>query len=253
MFTAIFSDSEPARSAPLREVAHKLSNMIGKLVEQKIESLNTASKTSKASNGYHEAVHTLSQYGVQMIQRLTKTGMSTSEMTYSQILPAAIAMVPYQSQAFTQVIEYYLSNEGREHWPAIQRLAQFNTAGADEELKAYVNEALRLNGTFGTVRRAKVEHTFYEGDKEIHVNPGDKIFCSFVAASRDPKIFPEPDRVRLDRNPESYIHYGIGEHDCLGQQVSLIGLAAMLRIVGKLKNLRLAPGPQGQLKKVRAT
>jgi hypothetical protein len=49
---------------------------------------------------------------------------------------------------------------------------------------------------------------------------------------------------------ESYIHYGVGPHSCLGGDASKVALTAMLRVIGRLDNLRPAPGPQGKLKKV---
>jgi linoleate 10R-lipoxygenase len=49
---------------------------------------------------------------------------------------------------------------------------------------------------------------------------------------------------------ESYIHYGVGPHTCLGKDASQTALTAMLKVVGRLDNLRRAPGPQGQLKKI---
>lgn len=71
-----------------------------------------------------------------------------------------------------------------------------------------------------------------------------------VDANRDPDAFPDPDSVRLDRPMESYIHYGVGPHTCLGKEASKVALTAMLRVVGGLDNLRRAPGPQGELKKI---
>lgn len=102
-----------------------------------------------------------------------------------------------------------------------------------------------MNGTFGSYRRSEVEHDFDDNGRRVLVKPGDKVFCSFVGAARDPKIFPNPDEVRLDRPLESYIHYGIGEHTCLGKEASMVALTAMVRTVGKLRSLRRAPGPQG--------
>jgi linoleate 10R-lipoxygenase len=163
----------------------------------------------------------------------------------------AVAMVPNQSQVFRQIMDYYLSDEGVEYLPDIQRLARIESKDSNKILLRYVNEGIRLNGTFGSYRRSEVNHVFNEGSQQVTVKPGDKVFCSFVAAARDPKIFPDPDRVRLDRPMDSYIHYGIGDHTCLGKEASMVALTAMLRIFGQLHNLRRAPGPQGQLKKVR--
>lgn len=84
----------------------------------------------------------------------------------------------------------------------------------------------------------------------MKVKAGDKVLCSFVDANREAEFFPEPEQVKLDRPLEQYIHYGVGPHACLGAEASRTALTAMLRTVGKLENLRRAPGPAGQLKKI---
>jgi cytochrome P450 len=49
---------------------------------------------------------------------------------------------------------------------------------------------------------------------------------------------------------DAYIHYGAGPHACLGRDVSQVAITELFRAVFRLKNLRRAPGPQGELKKV---
>ena len=109
---------------------------------------------------------------------------------------------------------------------------------------------LTSRGTFGSYRKSTISTTVEEDGRVIQIKPGDKVFVSFVSAARDPKVFPEPNQVRLDRPLDSYIHYGIGAHTCLGKDASQVALTAMLRVVAKLRSLRRAPGAQGQLKKV---
>lgn len=111
-------------------------------------------------------------------------------------------------------------------------------------------EGIRLNGTFGSYRHSTVSMTIDDGGHPVKVKPGDKVFCSFVGANREAEFFPEPDTVRIDRPIDKYIHYGLGPHACLGGEASRTALTAMLRVVGRLDNLRRAPGPQGQLKKI---
>ncbi len=111
-------------------------------------------------------------------------------------------------------------------------------------------EGIRLNGTFGSYRQSAVETNLDDNGRSVHVKPGDKVFTSFVGANREAEFFPEPDAVRLDRPMENYIHYGLGPHACLGGEASRTALTAMLRVVGRLDNLRRAPGPQGQLKRI---
>jgi hypothetical protein len=56
--------------------------------------------------------------------------------------------------------------------------------------------------------------------------------------------------VRLDRPLDSYISPTLGPHGFLSKETSHIALTAMLRAVGRLNNLRVVPGAQGQLKKI---
>ena len=63
-------------------------------------------------------------------------------------------------------------------------------------------------------------------------------------------MFPNPSEVRLDRPLNSYIQYGLGPHTGLGKEASLLALTAMLRVVGRLQNIRRAPGRQGVFKKI---
>lgn len=148
-------------------------------------------------------------------------------------------------------MDYYLSDDGLPHLSKIQELARTDTPETDDKLLHYAMEGIRLNGTFGSYRRSEVNHTFADDNgKRIDVKPGDKVFCSFVSAARDPAIFPNPDQVKVDRPLDSYVHYGLGDHTCLGKEASMVALTAMLRVVGRLEGLRRAPGPQGQLKKV---
>jgi linoleate 10R-lipoxygenase len=129
-------------------------------------------------------------------------------------------------------------------------LARQNTPESFDKLMHYAMEGIRLNGTFGSYRESQISTTIDDGGKLVSVKPGDKVFCSFVSANRDPVQFPDPDEVRLDRPLDSYIHYGIGDHTCLGRDASRVALTSMLKVVGRLKNLRRAPGAQGQLKKI---
>ncbi|KAL1964166.1 hypothetical protein VTN77DRAFT_7254 [Rasamsonia byssochlamydoides] len=250
IFTCIFFDFDPAKSFPLRQAAHAVAQQLGKIVEANVKSVSATGFLSSFIDGLRRNDNALADYGIHMIRRLLDSGLGASEITWSQVLPTAIAMVPNQAQVFTQIIDYYLSDEGKVHLPEIHRLAKENTPESDEKLLHYAMEGIRLNGTFGSYRESQTNVTIDDGGRQVNIKPGDRVFVSFVGAARDPNIFPNPDEVRLDRPLDSYIHYGDGPHTCLGRDASRVALTAMLRVVGGLDNLRRAPGPQGQLKKI---
>ena len=111
-------------------------------------------------------------------------------------------------------------------------------------------EGTRLSSTVGlyrdVVRSCKVD----DHGTVVPLEAGRRVFCNLMSASRDPAVFPEPNKVDLTRPLDSYIHYGAGPRECLGKGLSWTGLTRMLKTVGRLKNLRRAPGPQGEIKKI---
>jgi len=69
-----------------------------------------------------------------------------------------------------------------------------------------------------------------------------------VSASMDETVFPNPHDINLERDEKKYINLGWGPHSCVGEGIVWVAMAAQLRVFGRLKNLRRAPGPEGHLK-----
>ena len=246
----IFFDSDPAKSFPLHMATRAVAQTLGKLIEANVKSVNMTGFIAGIVDGMHQDHTPLKDYGVHMIRRFLESGLGASEITWSQILPTTGAMVAIQAQVFTQMIDYYLSDAGKPHLPDINKTAKTPGPEADERLLHYAMEGIRLNGSFGTKRVVATDTTLHDNGRSVEVKAGDKVFCSLSSANREAEIFPDPNTVRLDRPMESYIHFGVGPHACLGAEASRTALTAMLRTVGKLDNLRRAPGPAGQLKKI---
>lgn len=81
------------------------------------------------------------------------------------------------------------------------------------------------------------------------INKGDTLLLDIAAVSRDPNRFSDPNEIKLDRLQEAYLPFIDGIHGSLVRDVALSGLVAQLRVFGKLKGLRRAPGNQGRLVK----
>jgi hypothetical protein len=147
----------------------------------------------------------------------------------------------------------YLFSEGLEYLPTLKALSRENTAEADDKLMRYLLEFSRLYGETGVTRNVVKATTVKDYERELHFKPGDRVLVNLKAASRDPNVFPEPDKVVLDRPMDSYIHLGHGPHQCLGLPMVRVGLTAMLKEIVKLEGLRAAPvwpGPVSSVKKV---
>ncbi|MFM9941738.1 MAG: cytochrome P450 [Hyphomicrobiaceae bacterium] len=57
---------------------------------------------------------------------------------------------------------------------------------------------------------------------------GQMLLLSFPAANRDPAVFPEPDKVILDRQENRHVTFGLGIHRCAGSNLARMELQVAL-------------------------
>ncbi|RPA72611.1 putative fatty acid oxygenase PpoA [Ascobolus immersus RN42] len=247
MFVAIFFDIDPSKSFPLRHMAYKVTEQLIKVMTMKVKAIKSWSFLRNKFAKHQPSE--LKDYGVKLIERFLQSKKSPEEITRSFIIPTAGASVPNQAQVFSQVLDFYLEPQNAVHLAEIQRLARLDTVDSFDAIQRYALEGTRLAGTFGLYRKVEVDNiNLNDGDKEYQLNKGDVIFMSFISASRDPVIFPDPLEIRLDRPLDAYIQYGVGPHKCLGTDINMLSMTMMLKIFAKLPGLRRAPGEQGKLK-----
>jgi cytochrome P450 len=65
--------------------------------------------------------------------------------------------------------------------------------------------------------------------KETQINgctfkPGEMVMLSFPAANRDPEMFPDADKVILDRKENRHAAFGLGIHRCIGSNLARMEL-----------------------------
>lgn len=98
LFIGIFFDLDPAKSFPLRMAARAVTQQLGKLVELNVSSVNMTGWIAGVVDGIRQENNALKDYGVHMVRRLLDSGLGVSEVTWSQILPTAGAMVANQAE-----------------------------------------------------------------------------------------------------------------------------------------------------------
>lgn len=160
MFICIFFDLDPAKSFPMRLAAKTLVGQLSKVVEANVKAVSLTSAISRIVDGRYQNKSYLTDYGIHMIRKLLATGMSVEEVTYSHIMPTAGAMVANQAQVvgptnldfqrsnliiqqFTQALDFYLSDQGRQYLPDINKLAKMNSPEADDKILHYAMEGIR--------------------------------------------------------------------------------------------------------------
>ena len=68
-----------------------------------------------------------------------------------------------------------------------------------------------------TMAREVVKETRING---CHFTPGEMVLLSFPAACRDPQMFPDADKVIIDRKENRHAAFGLGIHRCVGSNLA---------------------------------
>jgi cytochrome P450 len=119
------------------------------------------------------------------------------------------------------------------------------------DVNMIVYEGMRHAGVVpGLPRVATRDITVNDGVRgPIHIKKGHTILIATSKAAMDPIAFPNPEVLNPHRPFKDYTLLGSGLHFCFGARLVGPSLAATLREVFKLKNVRRAPGKQGHFTK----
>jgi len=90
-----------------------------------------------------------------------------------------------------------------------------------------VEEFIRMVSPVIYMRRTAVRDTEIRGQK---IAAGEKVIMYYGAANRDPDVFPDPDRLDVERpNASKHIAFGFGPHVCIGKRVAQLQLEEVYR------------------------
>jgi cytochrome P450 len=74
------------------------------------------------------------------------------------------------------------------------------------------------------------------------VKPGNMVLLSFPAANRDPAVFPDADKVVLDRKENRHAAFGLGIHRCVGSNLARMEMTvAIEEWLKRIPDFRLDP------------
>lgn len=75
----------------------------------------------------------------------------------------------------------------------------------------------------------------------VRIAKGEPVYVSCLAANRDPDVFPDPDRIDPDRDPNPHLAFGNGPHYCTGAVLALLQTELLVdTLLRRLPGLRLA-------------
>jgi cytochrome P450 PksS len=109
-------------------------------------------------------------------------------------------------------------------------------------IKTAVEEMLRYDGPIGiSTLRWALHDVEWRG---VTIPAGSMVCASLLAANRDPREFPDPDRFDITRSVNRHIAFGSGIHYCLGAPLARMeGAIAINSLLRRLPNLALDCDP----------
>ncbi|MEE1927874.1 cytochrome P450 [Streptomyces sp. TRM 70351] len=80
---------------------------------------------------------------------------------------------------------------------------------------------------------------------DVTIRAGELVHVSYLAANRDPAVFPGPDDLDLERDGARNMTFGWGAHHCIGAPLALMELeVAIGTLIRRFPGLRLAVPPE---------
>ncbi|HLH68655.1 MAG TPA: cytochrome P450 [Candidatus Dormibacteraeota bacterium] len=111
-----------------------------------------------------------------------------------------------------------------------------------ELIEPAVEELLRYDSPVQLTGRVALEALELGGQR---VEPGQMVTLMLGAANRDPRVFADPGRLDLGRDPNPHLAFGRGIHFCLGAPLArLEGQIAIGALIRRFPGLRLAGVPE---------
>jgi cholest-4-en-3-one 26-monooxygenase len=104
---------------------------------------------------------------------------------------------------------------------------------AVDEIIRYVSPVLNFS------RTVTHDHTY----RGVDLKEGERVLMLYQSANRDESVFDAPDELRLDRDPNPHVAFGIGTHYCLGANLARAEVRVLFEeLFRRLGDIEVADG-----------
>lgn len=182
--------------------------------------------------------------------------LNKTKLPMDSLVDACIRMAAPVAGNITQqaslLIDLFLSQGYEQYKERIIELAHQDDEASDREMQGFVFEGIRhANAVPGLPLVATKPTTIQDGARgAVHVNADHTVFLATSLSAMDPATFPEPEKLNPHRPVEDYALLTRSLHPYYGARFVGPSIAAILKEVFKLKNLRRAKGRAGRFTKI---
>jgi cytochrome P450 family 142 subfamily A polypeptide 1 len=110
----------------------------------------------------------------------------------------------------------------------------------DDFVDKAVDELIRyVSPVLGFIRTVTADHTY----RNTELKEGDRVLMLYGSANRDERVFDEPDRLDLERDPNPHLAFGIGPHFCLGANLARMEVKLVFQeLLARMPDIRIDEG-----------
>jgi biflaviolin synthase len=141
--------------------------------------------------------------------------------------------------------EAVTNNSGQMFFILLTRPALWEQLRADPAIRPQaIDELLRYIPHRSAVglSRIAIEDVDVSG---VRIREGDAVYVSYLAANRDPSVFPDPERIDFSRSPNPHVSFGFGPHYCVGGMLARLESELMVdALLERVPGLKLAVPPE---------
>ncbi|WP_317442027.1 cytochrome P450 [Streptomyces collinus] len=79
----------------------------------------------------------------------------------------------------------------------------------------------------------------------VRIRAGDAVYVSYLAANRDPEVFPDPEVIDFSRSPNPHVAFGFGPHYCPGGMLARLESELLVdALLDRVPGMKLAVPPE---------
>ncbi|WP_333773433.1 cytochrome P450 [Streptomyces sp. IBSBF 3136] len=79
----------------------------------------------------------------------------------------------------------------------------------------------------------------------VRIRAGDAVYVSYLAANRDPEVFPDPQEIDFSRSPNPHVAFGFGPHYCPGGMLARLESELLVdALLDRVPGMKLAVPPE---------
>ncbi|MFD7482693.1 cytochrome P450 [Streptomyces mirabilis] len=140
--------------------------------------------------------------------------------------------------------EAVTNNSGQMFYLLLTRPALADRLRSDPRIRPQaIDELLRYIPHRNMVGLSRIAREDVE-IRGVLIRAGDPIYVSYLAANRDPEVFPDPEHIDFGRSPNPHVAFGFGPHYCPGGMLARLESELLVEaLVDRLPGLRLAVPP----------